>query len=167
MTEIETHPFKPFVPAKASVLILGTFPGRKKTLVPGNNEWFYGSKRNQFWNIIRSVYNAELPATEEKKILFTEHGIAIGDIFLKIRRKEDNNLDANLEVVEYNDRALKKILKQHDFVSIFFTSKFVEKQFMKLFPNVKNGECLPSPSPRYARMSLAEKINYYKNKLPK
>jgi hypoxanthine-DNA glycosylase len=167
MNEIETHPFKPFVPARAIVMILGTFPGRKKTLTPGDHEWFYGSRRNQFWNIVRGVYNAELSTTEEKKTLFTEHRIAIGDIFLKIRRKEDNNLDTNLEVIEYNDKALKKIFKQHEFASIFFTSQFVEKQFIKLFPGIKNGECLPSPSPRYARMSLAEKINYYKNKLPK
>ena len=35
MNEIETHPFKPFVPARAIVMILGTFPGRKNTLTPG------------------------------------------------------------------------------------------------------------------------------------
>jgi hypoxanthine-DNA glycosylase len=166
MAEIETHPHKPFVPTKAQVLIVGTFPGKHNSSVQGKDEWFYASKRNQFWNIIRGVYNVELLSTEEKKNLFTKHKIAIGDIFLKIRRKEDNNSDSSLEVIEYNDKALEVILKENEFSSIFFTSKLVEKEFLKLFPQIKNGECLPSPSPRYARMSLSEKIDYYKNKLP-
>lgn len=166
MAEIETHPHKPFVPTKAEVLIVGTFPGKHNSSVQGKDEWFYASKRNQFWNIIGGVYNVELHSTEEKKNLFTKHKIAIGDIFLKIRRKEDNNSDSSLEVIEYNDKALEVILKENEFSSILFTSKFVEKEFLKLFPHIKNGECLPSPSPRYARMSLSEKIDYYKNKLP-
>jgi hypothetical protein len=42
----------------------------------------------------------------------------------------------------------------------------VENAFKKLFPEVAIGESLPSPSPRYARMSLQQKIDYYKLKLP-
>ena len=64
-------------------------------------------------------------------------------------------MDSNLEVIEFNDKAIKTILQNPNIKSIFFTSKFVEKEFMKLFPEMKIGECLPSPSPRYARMSLA------------
>jgi hypothetical protein len=77
-------------------------------------------------------------------------------------------MDSNLEVVEFNDKAIGIILQNQYIKSIFFTSKFVEKEFMKMFPEMKNRgcECLPSPSPRYARMSLQEKINYYKDKLP-
>ncbi|MEO9098847.1 MAG: uracil-DNA glycosylase family protein [Ginsengibacter sp.] len=166
MPEIEIHPHKPFVPPNAKVLILGSFPGKGHALFESANEWFYASKRNQFWNIMRGVYNKELITTEDKKELFTKHGIAIGDVFLKIRRKEDNNQDSNLEIIAYNDKALKKILDENKFESVFFTSKLVEKHFLKLFPLVKNGECLPSPSPRYARVSLQEKIDFYKRKLP-
>ncbi len=169
MSEIEIHPHKPFVPANPKVLILGSFPGKDHSVSSGSSkkeEWFYASKRNQFWNIMRGVYNEELLTTTEKRRLFEKHGIAIGDVLLKIRRKENNNLDTNLEIIEYNDKALDKLLKQNKFDAIFFTSKFVEKHFIKLFPQIKNAECLPSPSPRYARMSLKEKIDYYKNKLP-
>ncbi|MEO9144003.1 MAG: uracil-DNA glycosylase family protein [Ginsengibacter sp.] len=164
--ETETHPHKPFAPENATVLILGSFPGVHNSHPESGTEWFYASKRNQFWNILRGVYQEELLTTEDKKKLFEKHGIAIADVLLKIRRKENNNLDSNLEIVEYNDKALSKLLAQHTFNAVYFTSKFVEKHFMKLFPHIKNGECLPSPSPRYARMSLTEKINYYKNKLP-
>ena len=166
MAGIEIHPHKPFVPPNAKVLILGSFPGKGHATSESANEWFYASKRNQFWNIMRGVYNEELLTTESKKGLFINHGIAIADVFLKIRRKEDNNQDNNLEIIAYNGKELKKILKEIKFESVFFTSKLVEKHFMKLFPSIRNGECLPSPSPRFARMSLQEKINAYKQKLP-
>lgn len=167
MPEIEVHPHKPFVPPNAKVLILGSFPGKGHAESESAGEWFYASKRNQFWNILRKVYDEELPTTESKKELFIKHGIAIADVFLKIRRKENNNQDNNLEIVAYNDKALKKTLNKNKFEAIFFTSKLVEKHFLKLFPTVNNGECLPSPSPRYARISLEEKANIYKKKLPR
>lgn len=166
MQEIETHPHKLFVPKNAKVLIIGSFPGRNNVQVEGQDEWFYSSKRNQFWNIIRKVYQEELNTTAEKKELFTRKGIAIGDLFLKVKRIESNNSDNSLEVIEYNNKAIKKMLKKHSFHFIYTTSKFVEKEFKKIFPKIENVEALPSPSPRYARIKLEDKIAYYKQKLP-
>ena len=149
------------------MLIVGSFPGRDITQRNiDNDKWFYGTRRNQFWDIISSVYNAELKTAKDKKELFNKAGIAIADIFLSIKRKGEDNSDTSLEVIAYNDKAIKKILANTSFQHIFFTSKFVEKHFLKIFPVTKNGECLPSPSPRYARMSKQEKIAYYKKKLP-
>lgn len=167
MLEIETHPHKLFVPPNATVLILGTFPGKNNVQVEGQDEWFYSSKRNQFWTIIRGVYEEELKTTAEKKELFTLKRIAIGDIFLKIKRIENNNSDSSLEVIEYNGKEIEKAIEQNSFNFVFTTSQFVAKEFKKLFPTIKNIDALPSPSPRYARMSLDEKITIYKEKLPK
>ena len=167
MNRIETHPFKPFVPVNATVLIVGSFPGRDITQRNTDNDaWFYGTRRNQFWDIISSVYLVELKTTKDKKELFANAGIAIADIFLKVKRKEENNSDTGLEVITFNNKAIKKILAHTSFHHIFFTSKFVEKYFLKIFPDTKNGESLPSPSPRYASMSKQEKIAYYKLRLP-
>lgn len=167
MEEIETHPFKAFIPENTTVIIIGSFPGKEVThKVLSPEEWFYGSKRNQFWKILSGVYQSDLPTRKEKQSLFKKHGIGMVDIFLKIKRKDNNNMDSNLEVIEFNDKEIKIILQNPNIKNIFFTSKFVEKCFMKLFPDIKTGECLPSPSPRYARMSMAEKIDYYKLKLP-
>ena len=167
MGEIETHPFQPFIPTNATILIVGSFPGRDITQKElEKDDWFYGTKRNQFWNIISGVYNIELKNAADKKELFTIKGIAIADIILKARRNAVNNSDANLEVIAYNDRAIKNILAYTSFQHIFFTSRFVEKHFLKIFPEIQNDECLPSPSPRYARMSIKEKIAYYKKILP-
>lgn len=168
MNEIETHPFDPFIPDNATTLILGSFPGREQTQTKSdNNQWFYGAKRNQFWKIISSVYNTNLLCKVEKQQLFSKFGIGITDILLKVRRKNNTNLDDNLEIIEYNDKAIKSILENSKIKSIFFTSKYVEKHFYKLFPDIKNAEYLPSPSPRYARMTKMDKVNYYKSKLPK
>ncbi|MEO8960626.1 MAG: uracil-DNA glycosylase family protein [Ginsengibacter sp.] len=165
--DIETHPFKAFIPENSTTLIVGSFPGREIThRVLREDEWFYGSKRNQLWKIISGVYGIDLKTKTEKQDLFRKHGIGMVDIFLRVKRIEDNNMDSSLEVVEFNDKEIKTILQNPQIKKIFFTSKFVEKTFLKLFPDAKSGECLPSPSPRYARMSLAEKINYYKLKLP-
>ena len=167
MEEIETHPFKAFIPENVTVIIVGSFPGREVThKILSDDEWFYGSKRNQFWKIISGAYETGLPTKAQKQDLFKKHGIGLVDIFLKIKRLENNNMDSNLEIVELNDKAIKIILQNPNIKFIFFTSKYVEKAFMKMFPETKIGQCLPSPSPRYARMSLQEKINYYKLKLP-
>ena len=167
LSEIETHPFKPFVPVNATVLIVGSFPGRDITQKKlSEDDWFYGTKRNQFWNIISEVYSMELKTAAAKKQLFTAKRIAIADIILQARRNAINNSDTNLEVIAYNDKAIKKILAHASFKHIFFTSKFVEKHFLKIFPGITNGTCLPSPSPRYARMSMKEKIEIYKKMLP-
>ena len=167
MEDIETHPHAAFIPGNARVIIIGSFPGRDQTMRPvTENDWFYGTKRNQFWKIISGVYETELPGRAAKEALFKKQGIAIADIFLKIKRKDNNNMDSNLEVIEFNDKELLAVVNNVNIKRILFTSRFVEKIFRQLFPAVTIGECLPSPSPRYARMSLQEKINYYKLKLP-
>ena len=103
----------------------------------------------------------------QKKKLFTEKGIAIGDLFYKVKRKEDNNSDSSLQVIEYNDKVLSRLFKTKQFQNIFFIIKFIEKEFKKLFLSMKNIASLPSPSPRVAAFSLEEKIKAYKLALPK
>lgn len=168
MEEIETHPFKAFIPENVTVIIIGSFPGREVThKILSEDEWFYGTKRNQLWKIISAVYETELVTKKQKQNLFRKHGIGMVDLFLKIKRRGDNNMDSNLIPVEFNEAVIKESLQNENLRSLFFTSKFVEKTFLKLFPEITIGECLPSPSPRYATMSLQEKIQYYKEKLPK
>lgn len=56
---IETHIFKIFVPEKAKALILGSFSGKESPADNGVNDpaydWYYGTKRNQFWPILEAV----------------------------------------------------------------------------------------------------------------
>jgi G:T/U mismatch-specific DNA glycosylase len=116
---------------------------------------------------MEEVYQTGLSTTSAKQKLFTSLKMGIADIILKAVRKQNTNSDDNLQVIEYNDKAIAKILKANKIETIFFTSQFVYKIFKKLFPDFTNMAVLPSPSPRYARMSLKEKIEVYKKLLPK
>ena len=163
----ETHPYEPFVPSNSTILILGSFPGLLQTRKLNNfEEWFYSAKRNKFWKIIEAVYSTELQTVADKKKLFSLKGIAITDIILKAKRKQESNLDQHLYEIEYNTQAIKNIIENPKIEKVFFTSQFVEKHFIKLFPDYQKSECLPSPSPRSARISLEDKIKVYKQKLP-
>lgn len=167
MIEIETSPFEPYIPENVKILIVGSFPGREQTQVLlDDDQWFYGAKRNQFWKILSEIYQTELRSKSDKQNLFNRLGIGMTDILLKVRRLNNTNLDGNLEIVEYNEVAIREILNNFSFQTIYFTSRFVGKHFIRLFPEIQNIDYLPSPSPRYAQMRMAEKIETYKTKLP-
>lgn len=174
---IETHAFGNFVPENSRYLILGSFP--VKQAVKGRDaydesyDWFYSVKRNQFWPIFEKVYGVELKDKQSKQKLFSNLGIAIADIILKCERARGSNLDVNLTKFVYNIDAITKILNENKIKKIFFTSRFVEKRFKKVFKEIiKNNPeieliTLPSPSPRYVLINREQKITEYKKLLPK
>ena len=53
MMEIESHPFEPFLPENAKVLMLGSFP-------PPETRWsmkfYYPNKTNDMWRIMGLVF---------------------------------------------------------------------------------------------------------------
>lgn len=173
---METHAFGNFVPENAKYLILGNFSAKESPTGAGLKDpaydWFYGTKRNQFWPILEEVYGIELKNLDDKKQLFTRLGFAIADIILKCERRHGSSLDANLINIEYNKEAINNILVCNKIEKIFFTSRFVETKFSIEFINEISDHpeiellTLPSPSPRYARMSKNEKILGYKKLLP-
>jgi len=144
---IEEHPFEPFIPENISKLILGSFPGMEQVKNKlDKKEWFYTAQDNQFWTILSKVYETDLSSTELKQELFRKRGIGITDIFIKVKRKKRSNRDLYLYDVEYNDTKISSILNNSKPKIILFTSKYVEKHFKKVFPEVNNTKCLPSPS---------------------
>ena len=159
---VETHPFEPFVPKGAKYLLLGSFVGREKY------DWYYVSKRNQFWKILGAVYNLKLETKEEKQKLFAKLKLAVTDIIYQCTRKKGNNADNNLVNVVYNKEAVSKILADNKIETILFSSRFAEKEFKKHFSGYEDAQlvALPSPSPRYARMTLKNKVATYKKLLP-
>jgi hypoxanthine-DNA glycosylase len=166
---IETYPFGIFCPHKAKYLLLGSFTAVKKD---ESYDWFYGSKRNQFWPMIEAVYNIELPDKKARISLFSRLSIAIADMIYQCERKDGNSLDANLINFVFNVEGLNQLFNENPIQKVFFSSRFVEKQFKKNFkdllesyPNIEF-VTLPSPSPRYAAMSKSEKIKRYKEIFP-
>lgn len=163
---VEQHPFDAFIPTQMSVLILGSFPGKEQTRggLP-QNAWFYGAPLNQFWRILAKAYERELPTKSAKQNLLEDAGIGITDIFRAVVRTKGSNLDENLQVEEYNWKVIEKILQEHR-PNVFCTSRFVEKEFKKKFPAYGAVDVLPSPSPRYFKLTIEQKAALYKEKLP-
>lgn len=107
MYEIERHPWPPFIPAGARVLILGTFP-------PGPHRWsmdfYYPNRTNDFWRICGLLFMGDPLALydagrktfrlPEIKALLTERGIALNDTGRAVRRTRGNASDKYLEIVE-------------------------------------------------------------------
>lgn len=141
----ETNPFRCFVPAGAEKLIIGSFPcfnGKDY----GN--WYYsGSGRNHFWQLLSDLCGLPVQSLKEKQQLCSRHGIALTDIAYKIKRKAGNCSDANLHITEFNTAGLDECLSS-PLKKIFFTSRFVERHFTRLYPhNTIPCFLLLSPSP--------------------
>ena len=118
---IETHPFEPFVPKNTRYLILGSFVGKEAVTDPAY-DWYYGTKRNQFWLILEMVYGVELSSKQVKQVLLERLQTGIADIILRCERKAGSNLDANLEVIEYNP-GITEIFEGNIIETVFFTSR--------------------------------------------
>lgn len=51
--EIEYHPLEPFLPANASILMLGSFPPQKKRW---SMDFFYPNLQNDMWRIMGYIF---------------------------------------------------------------------------------------------------------------
>ena len=105
--EIETHPWEPFIPEGAKVLIMGTFPPQRKRW---SMDFYYPNRTNDFWKICGLIFlndknalmNPDLKTynLDSIKALMTEKHIALHDTVSKCRRLKGNASDKFLEVVE-------------------------------------------------------------------
>lgn len=108
--EIEKHPLEPFLPAKAKLLMLGSFPPQKKRW---SMEFYYTNLNNDMWRIFGILFfddkdyflNETRKAFCRERIIdfLNEKGIALFDTASSIRRLQDNASDKFLEVVEATD----------------------------------------------------------------
>lgn len=168
---LETHPFGNFVPKKMNYLLLGSFTARSVNTDPGY-DWYYSSKRNQFWPILELVYNKPLSFKFERQKLFNDLGMGLGDVIYQCERRNNNSLDNNLINIVYNPE-LPEIVAKYKPTKIFFTSAFVAMQYKRAFRNLVAEFTtielitLPSPSPRYAKLSKDAKAVIYRELLPR
>lgn len=110
MTEqktIEKHPLKPFFPAEATLLMLGSFPPKKERW---SMDFYYPNMQNDMWRIFGLVFfnnkdhfledNKKKFDKEQIKSFLSEKGIALSDTALSAIRLNDNASDKFLEIVE-------------------------------------------------------------------
>jgi hypoxanthine-DNA glycosylase len=115
--DIESHPLQPFIPERARLLMLGSFP-------PARHRWsmdfFYPNFQNDMWRIFGLVFfgdkdhfvdnEARTFRREEIIELLNKEGIALYDTATKVIRTQNTASDKDLEVVTPTD--LDSLLKR-------------------------------------------------------
>ena len=94
--EIEKHPLEPFLPPKAKLLMLGSFPPQRKRW---SMDFYYPNLNNDMWRIVGLLFfgDKEHFLNESRKAFcreqivdfLNEKGIALFDTASSIRRLQD------------------------------------------------------------------------------
>ena len=106
----ERHPWEPFLPAAARLLMLGSFP-------PGRHRWsmdfYYPNLQNQMWRIMGLLFfgdkehflTADRRHYDQPRVeaFCRERGIALYDTAAEVVRLRDNASDNFLQVVRATD----------------------------------------------------------------
>lgn len=142
----------PVIGPKARVLILGSFPSRLSL----ERSQYYANPQNQFWRILEAVAGVDhaLPYRERISGLICRH-IALYDTIGSCRREGS----ADSSIRDANCNLLSDFLTSHPGILLIacngsVSARFLEGNFPLPVPVLR----LPSTSPAYARMSLADKI---------
>ena len=108
--EVEVHPFEPFLPKDARLLMLGTFPPSEKRW---SVKFYYPNFINDMWRIVGLLFFHDkdyfVDATQKRFRLdllipfLKAQGIALFDTATRIRRTTGTASDKDLEVVEETD----------------------------------------------------------------
>lgn len=177
---IERHPWEPFMPVGAKILIMGTFP-------PGCHRWsmdfYYPNPTNDFWRIMGLLFLGDKDALYDRearrfdleaiKDLMTRHHIALNDTAREVRRLKGNASDKFLEIV--TPVPLDDLLKaMPDCKAVATTGEKAAGVVAELTqtPMPKMGECVAAPAglaiwrmPSTSRaypMKLENKAEYYR-----
>jgi G:T/U-mismatch repair DNA glycosylase len=107
---MESHPFAPFLPKGARILMLGTFPPSEKRW---SMKFYYPNFINDMWRIFGIIFfdDREHFVDAERKtfrldllIPFLEkQGIALFDMATRIHRTTGTASDKDLEIIEETD----------------------------------------------------------------
>jgi TDG/mug DNA glycosylase family protein len=132
------------------ILILGSYPSRQ-SLAKGE---YYGNPQNQFWKIVEMLLGIErtLPYAVRTSQLMA-HRIALWDVLATCAR--NGSADTAIRDPVPND--IRGFLAAHPTVRcVVLNGNAAGRYYARMnlgFP----GKILPSTSPAYARMTLAEK----------
>jgi len=153
------HPFKPIVFKDTEILILGSFPSIKSF----ENNFYYAHPRNQFWKILHHITQYPINNNDQKIWLLKESKFGLWDMIASCQR--ENSLDSSLEDEAVND--LPDFLENHPSIKkLAFTGKKAEALFKTHFAHLDiETMYLPSPSAAYAKMTLEQKAQIYREKL--
>ena len=108
--DVETHPFLPFLPANARLLMLGTFPPAPRRWCM---DWYYPNYTNDMWRIFGlHFFGDKMHFVDEARHTFrltelqtflSSLGVAIYDTAVRVRRTKGTASDKDLDIVEPAD----------------------------------------------------------------
>ncbi len=124
---IERHPWPPFMPRDARLLMLGTFPPKPERW---SMPFYYPNRINDFWRICGMVFygnrdhfwneaERRFRQTDIERML-TERRIALWDTGMAVRRLRDNASDKFLEIVE--EIELERLLAEYATIEAVVTT---------------------------------------------
>ena len=153
------HCFAPIEDSAASVLILGSMPG-KASLAAGE---YYAHPRNVFWTILGELIGAHpgLPYEHRLRIL-RSCGIALWDVLGSCVRS--SSLDAHIEADSAVSNDFKTFFLLHPNITrVFFNGAKAEQCFLKyarpaLRSSALQYQRLPSTSPANAGIPYEQKL---------
>lgn len=153
------HCFAPIEDPSATVLILGSMPG-KVSLAAGE---YYAHPRNVFWTIMDELIGAHpgLPYQDRLKILRCS-GIALWDVLGSCVRT--GSLDSRIEADSAAPNNFKSFFLRHPGITrVFFNGAKAEQYFLKYVrPSLESASLqyqrLPSTSPANAGITYGQKL---------
>jgi len=161
------HSFPPIADATATILILGSMPG-KESLRAGQ---YYAHPRNAFWNIMGALADAS-PALpyEERTRKLKSAGIALWDVLASCARHSSMDADIEVDSICANDFA--SFFRNHPHIThVFFNGSMAKQCFHRharplLDPLLEQRSLhcqrLPSTSPAHASMDYKQKLKAWK-----
>lgn len=155
------HPYCPFIPEGATKLIIGTMPPYRfcktpKELYEDDVDFYYGSKDNDFWNLLSQITGAKLDkkntetAIIQRKALLSKLHIGITDIIEQCTHINGKSTDDSLDDIVL--KPINELLSHHPEIdSLIYTSKSIIKHIYKIadkyhsWDTPKEGNTLDTP----------------------
>ena len=157
--------FAPVEQVDATVLILGSLPGRRSLEL----QQYYAHPQNAFWKIVAQLFGSEssLPYARRLKAL-TANRIALWDVLAAAERP--GSLDSSIVPHSALPNDFAAFFRAHPRISrVYFNGQKAETLFRRrVMPTLGpefagiEFECLPSTSPAHAGMTFAKKLDAWK-----
>ena len=155
----EIHGFPPISRQEATVLILGSMPGRESLA----RQRYYAHPRNAFWPIMCSLYGINETHYAQRVEQLRQKNVAVWDVLQACFRSTSLDSDIDNKTTVVND--FQEFFAQHPRITrVFFNGAKAESMYLKhVLPKLQGGAAkpalqrLPSTSPAYAAMSLEQK----------
>ncbi len=146
--------FAPVYDENSKLLILGSFP----SVLSREVCFYYGNKRNRFWQTVCSFFGEEIPETVEgKRDFLLRRGIALWDVICEC------DIDGSADSSIINERVadVPSLLKNGKIKRIACNGVKAYSLLLERFPELKNtAVLLPSTSPANPRFSAEAWTNF-------